>query len=90
MGLASGTELVSGGPVGFVLGLEGECDREEHGQRKDIPREAVSILRVWFWNLGSAHLPHLSLNPIHFTPSLFPLFPNHQTVSGPELIRRAL
>lgn len=35
--------------------MEGECDWKEHGQRKDLPREAVSALRHTY-----LHAPSLS------------------------------
>lgn len=34
---------LSGRSIGIVLGLEGKCDREEHGEREDILGETVGI-----------------------------------------------
>lgn len=34
---------LSGRSIGVVLGLEGKCDREEHGEREDVPGETVGI-----------------------------------------------
>lgn len=43
MGRQPWINSLSSGSIGFILGLEGKCDREEHGQREDVPGEAVSI-----------------------------------------------
>jgi hypothetical protein len=46
LGRESWSELVPGRPFRFLLGMEGERDRQEHGQREDVPREAVCCVRI--------------------------------------------
>lgn len=41
LGLASRPVALPGRPVRLVLGVEGIGDRQEHGQRQDLPGEAV-------------------------------------------------
>ena len=43
LGCASGSESVSGRSVWIVLGVEGECDRKEYGERQDILGEEVGF-----------------------------------------------
>jgi hypothetical protein len=42
----AGSHPLSGRPVRFLLGMEGQRDRQEPSQRKDVPREAVSRFRA--------------------------------------------
>ena len=39
------TDAVPSRPVWFILGVEGERDREKYDQRKDLPRETVRVVK---------------------------------------------
>jgi len=36
-------DSLSGRSIGVILGLEGQCDRKEHGECEDVPRETVGV-----------------------------------------------
>lgn len=46
MGRNPGAVSIPGRPFRFVLGVESERDREEHGKREDVLGEAVRLLRA--------------------------------------------